>query len=324
MAFLLLSYGAPEKADEVVPFLKRLLGNKVPVERIRAAAEKYHRCAQQTGGYSPLNRECQVLMEGIHKELGYSTLLYRGNLFWHPLLENALSKMAQDGVQKAACFVTSAFDSYASRGRYLEAIEAARKVVGSDSPEIFVLPPPFDQRLFLESQADCLLEALAWPSLDNFEHVAHENAVRVLFTAHSIPKTDADNSDYVAQLTKTCKNVAALCGLNDADWELAWQSRPLVGGPSNRAVSDRAGQGEWLEPDVKERVTELARWGKSRSVVVVPIGFFCENMETVNDLDLELGELCKPLGLRFYRARTVGASAKICKMIGEMCKIMDR
>ncbi len=349
-ALLLLSYGAPEREDEVRPFLARLFQHaRVSTEHVDAAAEKYHEFARKTGGYSPLNRECRALIEGIRRELSGSVRdsnrltvfpeyspetscrqapnrtalkgdasrqyaanacsIFWANLFWRPLLEDVLVEMAQQGVQNVVCFITSAFDSHASRGRYVEALEAARKNVGKNTPaiavpEITLLPPPFEERLFLEAQADRLLETLAWAALESWD--AANDDIQVIFTAHSIPKADAENSKYVEQLSETCKKVAELCGLRRADWELAWQSRGL-----------RALPGEWLEPDVSSRVEELAQTG-CRSVVVVPIGFFCENMETANDLDLELGEWCRRRGLRFYRAKTVGATPKICRMIGEM------
>jgi ferrochelatase len=85
-------------------------------------------------------------------------------------------------------------------------------------------------------------------------------------------------------------------------WELVFQSR--------------SGTAEhWLTPDIKDRIREIAATGQYQTIIVSPIGFFCENMETVNDLDWEVGKICYKLGLRFIRARTIGALPKICKMI---------
>ena len=331
-AFLLVSYGAPEQKDEVVPFLENLfagssvgssvgnnVGHNAPAERIKAAAGKYYDFSRQTGRFSPLNNECRSLIAGILRELTGTPgqkvpAIYWGNLFWHPRLEDTLDEMTRNGIRKAVCFVTSAFGSQASRERYVEAIESARSKVGPEAPTIEMLPLPFDHPLFLEAQADRLLEALAWTSLDAFatqpmksptkSPERPENDAFVFFTAHSILRSDANTSDYETQLTETCRLVAELCG--PLPWELAWQSRG--GGPSE----------DWLGPDIKDRITQIASEGRYRSVVVSPIGFFCENMETVRDLDLELGELCEKLKLGFARAQAVGASPKICRMICEM------
>jgi ferrochelatase len=305
---LLVSYGAPEQQDDVVPFLNNLFaGQTVPAERMAAAVQKYERYAAKTGHYSPLNSECRRLKEGISHEwsLRHSEPLpiYWGNLFWHPLLTDTVAAMARDGVGRATCFATSVFDSPAGNQRYADALEAARNAIGASSPILEKLPLSFDHPLFLEAQTDRLLEALAWHHLeessiggttDNRRHV-------VLFSAHSIPLVDG--CSYVRQLQATCQKVIEKSG-TQLPWELVYQSRS---GPPER----------WLGPDIKERIRELATEGY-RSIVVSPIGFFCENMETEYDLDVEVGEECAELGLSFFRSRAVGALPKICRMIVEL------
>lgn len=308
-AFLLVSYGAPECREDVVPFLHKLFeGRNVPPKRIEAASEKYFEFARQTGRFSPLNEECRVLLDGIRREFdrnGDSPPVYWGNLYWHPLLEDTVAEMARDGITRARCFATSAFDCLAGNRRYVDALEAARSTVGSSAPVLEKLSLPFDHPLFLEAQSDRLLEALAWTSMD---FSLPENNTFVFFTAHSVPRSDASVPDYISQLTRTCEAIDKNCG--PLDWELAWQSRG--GGTTD----------DWLGPDVKDRIRQFARKnareGRYRSIVVSPIGFFCENMETANDLDLEIGALCDELGLGFVRARAVGASPKICRMIREL------
>ena len=306
-AFLLVSYGAPERKDDVVPFLENLFaGKNVSRKRITAAAEKYDEFARQTGRFSPLNDECRSLIAGIRQDFVGTPAappIYWGNLFWHPRLDDTLAEMADDGVTRAVCFITSAFGSHASRQRYIEAVEAVRSNIAPGILEIVWLPLPFDHPLFLEAQADRLLEALAWAALDKFAQ-SNENDIYVLFTAHSIPKSDTGVSEYVDQLTECARKIIELCGL--LSWELIWQSRS-AGCPD-----------DWLGPDIKDRIREIDAEGRYRTVVVSPLGFFCENMETANDLDLELGKLCDELDLGFFRARAVGASPKICRMIREM------
>lgn len=303
--FLLLSYGAPEGREDVVPFLEKLFeGKNVPPKRIEAAAEKYFQFARQTGHFSPLNEECRALLAGVLRELnrkGDSRPVYWGNLYWHPLLEDTVAEMARDGITHAHCFATSAFDCLAGNQYYVDALEAARSKVGPAAPILDKLPLPFDHPLFVEAQSDRLLEAMAWTSMD---FSIPPKKTFVFFTAHSIPSSDESVSNYVSQLTRTCEAINEKCG--PLDWELVWQSRS--GGVA----------GDWLGPDVKDRIRQVAQEGRYRSVVVSPIGFFCENMETVNDLDLEVGALCGELGIDFARARTVGAAPKICRMIREL------
>ena len=291
---LLVSYGAPECREEVVPFLNNLFaGKSVPAGRVAAAVQKYERFAATAGHYSPLNSECRKLIEGIRRL--HPGVVYWGNLFWHPLLVDTVAEMAQDGVERAVCFATSAFDSPSGNKRYADALESARQTIGAKAPILEKLPLPFDHPLFIEAQADSLASA--------FSAVCRLPSA-VLFSAHSIPLTDAAQSQYVGQLQSTCRSVIEKSGTS-IPWELVYQSR--------------SGSAEhWLGPDIKDRISELATEGKIKSVIVSPIGFFCENMETEYDLDAEVGGHCAQLGLAFFRSKAVGAMPKICQLITEL------
>ncbi|MDR2754996.1 MAG: ferrochelatase [Planctomycetaceae bacterium] len=314
--FLLISYGAPEVKEEVIPFLHNLLANNtnstVLSNRITVAAEKYYKMARQTGRLSPLNRECHNLIAGILRETKQNNIelnVYWGNLFWHPLLEDTVAEMARDGIQQAICCTTSIFDSGTSNKRYTNALEVARQKVGVIAPVFENLSFLFEHPLFIEAQTDCLLEALAWIVPHDGQYLEKTNSILVLFSAHSIPKSDSACSNYVGQLRQTCQSIIEKCYTPSIAWELVFQSR--------------SGTIEyWLEPDIKERIREIAATKQYQSIIVVPIGFFCENMETINDLDLEIGEICNEFNLKFIRARTIGTLPKTCKMIVQ--EIMKR
>ncbi|MDR0337903.1 MAG: ferrochelatase [Planctomycetaceae bacterium] len=308
--FLLISYGAPEVKEDVIPFLNNLLANNVDSailsNRVAAAAEKYYNMERQTGKLSPLNKECQNLIAGIFRETkqhdNISLNIYWGNLFWHPLLEDTVAKMTNEGIKQAICLTTSMFDSGKSSKRYANALEKAKQKIGSAAPIFEMLPLFFDHPLFIEAQVDRLLEILE-PMIPNKKLTPEmANSILVLFSAHSIPKSDLGCSNYVAQLRQTCLSIIEQCSMPTLSWELVFQSQSGI-------------MEHWLQPDIKERVREIAATGQYQSIVVLPIGFFCENMETVHDLDLEIGELCCQSGLEFHRAKTVGTLPKICKMI---------
>ena len=305
---LLVSYGAPERQEDVVPFLNNLFaGRNVPAERVAVAVQKYECFAAKTGHYSPLNSECRKLIAGVRQEwqrIGQDPPpIYWGNLFWHPLLVDTVAEMAKDGVERAVCFATSAFDSPSGNQRYADALATARQVVGTNAPILEKLPLPFDHPLFIEAQAERLLESLTL-ALSQREKEQADLAgipVHILFSAHSIPLADVARCQYVEQLQLTCRAVIEKSGMA-LSWELVYQSR--------------SGTVEhWLGPDIKERIRELAAVGQRPSVIVSPIGFFCENMETEYDLDIEVGECCAELGLSFFRAKAVGAMPNICRLI---------
>ena len=299
---LLVSYGAPERQEDVVPFLNNLFaGKNVPVERIAAAVQKYERFAAKTGYYSPLNAECRKLIAGV-RQIEPDLTIYWGNLFWHPLLTDTVAEMARDGVERAVCFATSAFDSPSGNRRYADALESARQAIGTSGgispPLIEKLPLSFDHPLFIEAQVECLKKATAKSGglTSPDPPTAH-----ILFSAHSIPLADAARCQYVQQLQSTCRAVIKKSGM-PLPWELVYQSRS---GPAEH----------WLGPDIKDRIRELAATGQCQSVIVSPIGFFCENMETEYDLDIEVGECCAEWGLSFFRAKAVGAMPDICRLL---------
>ncbi|MDR3234834.1 MAG: ferrochelatase [Planctomycetaceae bacterium] len=305
-ALLIISYGAPEREEDVFPFLHNLFaGKNVPPQRLEYAAEKYRRCAAQSGSYSPLNGECLQLIAGVRNEFkrrNQNIPVYWGNLFHEPLLKDTLEQMQRSGIAEAGIFVTSAFSC---NSRYNEALQSVKNI----TINLKYLPLPNRNRLFLEAQTDTLLTALAHHSLTDYPSSAGSRLV--LFSAHSLPKSDPQAAVYAEELQEACRSIAEL-SQEPFDWELVYQS---AGVPADR----------WLEPDIKDRIRSYSRQtaaaGLCRSVIVSPIGFFCENMETHCDLDIETGQLCGELALGYCRAAAVGAAPKICRMIADYCNI---
>ena len=132
-AVLVLSFGGPEQADDVIPFLENVLrGRNVPRERLLEVAEHYY----HFGGRSPINDQNRELTDALRSELkasGHALPVYWGNRNWHPFLADTLRTMRDDGVKRALVFVTSAFGSYSGCRQYLEDMEQARAQVGAGS-----------------------------------------------------------------------------------------------------------------------------------------------------------------------------------------------
>src|SRR5690242_10468325 len=129
-AVMVLSFGGPEKPDDVIPFLENVLrGRNVPRERMLEVAEHYH----HFGGKSPINEQNRVLIAALEEELqrnGPQLPVYWGNRNWHPFLADTLRQMRGDGVKRAIVYATSAFSSYSGCRQYLEDIERARAEIG--------------------------------------------------------------------------------------------------------------------------------------------------------------------------------------------------
>ncbi len=296
-AVLIVSFGGPEKPDDVLPFLENVLrGKNVPRERMLAVAEHYY----HFGGVSPINEQNRALIRDLKIELaehGPRLPVYWGNRNWHPLLPDTLAQMAADGIRRAIAFFTSAYSSYSSCRQYRENIEAARAQVGQHAPHVDKVRAFFNHPRFVAAQIDRVAQALAQIPADR------RSVARLIYTAHSIPLSMSEGCQYVAQLRETARLVSD--GLRKPDWKLAYQSRS---GPPGQP---------WLEPDIGDLLRELHAAGQ-RDVVVAPIGFLSDHMEVIYDLDTEASALAAELGLNMVRAGTVGQHPEFIRMVREL------
>jgi ferrochelatase len=291
-AILIVSFGGPERVQDVIPFLENTLrGRNVPRGRMLAVAEHYY----HFGGRSPINHHCRELIAALRKEV--SLPIYWGNRNWHPMLADTVRRMAADGIRRALAIATSAYPSYSGCRQYIENIEAARAAVGDRAPEIHKLPPFSSHPLFLQANAECVSAALV--------RIPEERraAARLVFTAHSIPMAMAATCRYEEQLLHTARFVSEAAG--HPEWDLVWQSRS---GPPTQP---------WLEPDVLDHLRSLAENGV-KDVVAAPIGFLSDHMEVMYDLDVEAAQLCAELGINLVRAETVGTHPKLIAMLRQL------
>lgn len=296
-ALLIVSYGGPEKREDVMPFLENVLrGKAVPEARKWEVAEHYF----HFGGVSPINqqnRELVAALEELFTNQGPQLPIYWGNRNWHPFLSDTVRRMAQDGIRRALAFVTSAYGSYSGCRQYLEDIGKARAAVGGDAPRIDKIRLFYNHPGFIAANVGRVEEALQRLPEEEREEAA------LIFTAHSIPVAMAETSPYVSQLEETARLVAA--GADRRRFHLAYQSRS---GPPHQP---------WLEPDVAALLKELASEGV-KTVVIVPIGFLSDHMEVLYDLDVELAEEAQRLGVHMVRAKTVSTHPQFVGMVREL------
>lgn len=291
-ALLVVSFGGPEGMDEVIPFLENVLrGRNVPRERMLRVAHHY----ELFNGVSPINQQNRNLIAALEQELesnGPRLPIYWGNRNWHPLLADTLKQMAADGIKRALAFVTSAYSSYSSCRQYLQNIADARTEVGPNAPSIEKLRAFYNHPLFIEANVDHIRQAL-----NQLENPA------LVFTAHSIPESMAENCHYASQLAEAGRLIAET--VNIKNWQLVYQSRS--GSPTQ----------PWLGPDVSDQLKTLRLEG-AQNVVIAPIGFVSDHMEVVYDLDVEAAQVANEIGLNVVRARTAGTHPAFVKMIREL------
>jgi protoporphyrin/coproporphyrin ferrochelatase len=286
-ALLVVSFGGPSGADEVMPFLERVTrGRGVPRERLEEVAEHYYRF----GGTSPIHERTRELVQALGAEIELP--VYLGNRHSAPFLADTVRAMRDAGVARAIAFVTSAFSSYSSCRAYLDDLEAARAEVAG-APEIEKIRPFYNHPGYVETCTARLAEVL--PERENVE---------VFFSAHSIPTAMADRCAYRAELAELAELVSSALGL--LRWRVVFQSRS---GPP---------EVPWLEPDVGDALRELAERAPGATAVVAPFGFVADHMEVVYDLDVALREEAERLGLSFVRAEAANAHPRFVRMVREL------
>lgn len=292
-ALLLLSFGGPEGPDDVLPFLRNVTrGRNVPDERLAVVAEQY----AAFGGRSPINDQCRALMAAL-VEAGIDLPVYWGNRNWAPFLVDTVTSMADDGIENALVFVTSAFGSYSGCRQYRQDLEAAAVAVGDRAPTLTKLRLFYNHPGFLQPMADHLRAAAE----ECAEDVLAGRA-RIVFTAHSIPESMATGCDYESQLNEAAREIMEMADLGTVAHDLAFQSRS---GPPSMP---------WLEPDINDHLTRLAD-DDTTSVILVPIGFISDHMEVLFDLDTQAMATAVKVGIELRRVPTVGTDPRFVEMI---------
>jgi ferrochelatase len=295
-SILLVSFGGPERREDVIPFLENVLrGKPVPRERLLEVAAHY----EHFDGVSPINAQCRDLIAALRPELdrhGIKLPIYWGNRNWTPLLPDTLRQMTADGKRRAIAFFTSAYSSYSGCRQYRENILSAQTEVGPNAPVVDKLRVFYNHPEFIAANVDRLRDALA---------KLPGQTPLIVYTAHSIPSPMAQSSDYVKQLNETARLIGAALDWPADRQRLVYQSR------SGRP------QDPWLEPDILDTLRQLAAAGE-KSLVVAPIGFLSDHMEVLYDLDYEAKHLADELGLTMIRAGTVGCHPRFVGMIVEL------
>jgi ferrochelatase len=298
---LLLSFGGPEKPEDVMPFLRIVsAGRGISEERLSAVAEHYY----AFGGKSPINDQNRQLLAALGTELDrreIPTPVIWGNRNFTPFLIDTLRDAHDSGMRRLVTIVTSAYASYSSCRQYREDLAEVVSTLSEEGRDIEVdkIRPYFNHPGFSRANARLVTEAVR--ALEE----RPDNEVRLVFVTHSIPDAMDDTSgpgsgegnayrrQHLAMAQAITDEVNATLS-RELDHELAFCSRS--GSP----------QQAWLEPDVNDTLRSLASAGV-RTVIVAPIGFVSDHMEVRFDLDTEAAQTAVTEGLEMVRVPTVGS-----------------
>ena len=295
---LIISFGGPQGRTDIRPFLANVLrGRRVPPERVEEVAHHY----ELFDGVSPITELTQRQADGLRARLaaaGRPIPVYVGMRNWHPYLTDTLKQMHADGIHRAIGFIAAAHHSYSSCQQYRENVAAAQETLRNEGGriEITFVESWFDHPLFIAANASHVREAVNRLPADL------RASARLVFTAHSIPETMADASQYRQQLSASCASIATQVGLR---WALVYQSR------SGRP------QDPWLEPEVCDYLRREHEQGLA-AAVICPVGFVCDHIEVLYDLDREAADVCASIGLPMVRAAAVNDDPLFLDMMADV------
>lgn len=300
---LLIGFGGPTAPHEIRPFLENVVrGRSVPPERLEEVAHHY----EAIGGRSPYNDWTNLQAEALraHLELdGLPLPVYVGMRNWPPLLTTTVQQMNDAGRRRAAGIILAPHRSSTSWERYQLDVQRAIEQNGGVGPQVEYLFPWHTHPLFVAAMADRVRETAGhrdgqWPEV-----------VPLVFTAHSIPVSMASASQYAEEIAESGAAIAAALGV--PRWSVAYQS----------ASGD--GRVPWLGPDVTDVIRALAAEGVTE-VVLCPVGFLCDHVEVLYDLDVEARQAAEEAGVRLARAGTVGDHPHFIRMLSEAVQELAR
>jgi len=291
IAVLLLAHGSPDSVEDVPEFLLQVTrGRALPSEVVEEVKHRYGLI-----GRSPLTELTMQQGELLSGQVGLP--VYVGMRNWKPFIADTMKRMAKDGIEHAVVICLAPQDSRTSVGLY-------RSALGPESD----LPFSVD---FVESWHDhpLLIKAFVERLAAGLTSARAENgsSVPVIFTAHSVPeRTILEGDAYETQAKKTAELVAAGVSLAREDWTFAFQSQGMSGGP-------------WLGPTVEEAILALKAHGHS-GIFVHPIGFLCDHVEVLFDIDIAFRKFADAEGMRLWRAESLNESPLLTAALADIVK----
>lgn len=290
-AILLLAHGSPDSVADVPEFLLRVTGGRpLPEAAVKEVAHRYGLI-----GRSPLT--ALTLQQANLLSAKTNLPVYVGMRNWNPSIPDAVARMTRDGTRRAVVVCLAPQSSQTSVGLYRSALMANPVPFTLDFVESW-----HDHPLLIQAFAEKLREGLKMAA----SKIAGQNAsanLPVIFTAHSVPQR-GDSNVYERQARETAALVVAAAGLDSGTRTFAFQSQGISCGP-------------WLGPTVEDTILELKRKGHA-AVFIQPIGFLCDHVEVLHDIDISFREFAKTHGMQLWRAASLNDSPLLISALAEI------
>jgi ferrochelatase len=288
-AVLLLAHGSPENPDQIPEFLSYVTGGRpLPPTVVEEIRHRYSLI-----GFSPL--ACWTLLQADQLSQSLRMPVFVGMRNWKPFIGDAVKAIASQRYERVIAICLAPQNSRTSVGLY-------RSAVVGDGNLAFKMD-------FVDEWHDqpLLAKAFAEKLRSGWEKACVENGAKlpVIFTAHSVPqRTIAEGDPYEKQSKETAQLVAKEADLAAEDWTFAFQSQGMSGGA-------------WIGPTVEDTIRDLKAKGH-RGVFLHPIGFLCDHVEVLYDIDIAFKQFAEKEGMRLWRAESLNGSKALTAALAEV------
>ncbi|MEC9018766.1 MAG: ferrochelatase [Nitrospinota bacterium] len=288
IGIFLMAHGAPESTDDIPDYLKQIRGGKESTpETIQIIRDRY----KQIGGKSPLREITTELAHRLENFLNQEKTqfkVYVGMRNWNPYISDEVKRMKEDGVEKVIAICLAPQFSTWSTKLYFEAFKGALKNCGGENINVHYIASWANHPLLIDVFSEKYREALKKLEPEKPE------SIYTIFTAHSIPSESIKLGDpYGEEFNKTVELLVD--HVKPTHWYQAYQSQGMIPVP-------------WLGPTVESVLDKISRLG-SKTVLIVPVGFVCDHVEILFDIDIEFKQYAEAKKLKLYRTESLNYSA---------------
>jgi protoporphyrin/coproporphyrin ferrochelatase len=300
VGILCMAYGSPDSLEQMEAYLLDVREGRPPSPELLVEIRQRY---ASIGGRSPLldwtKAQAKAVAEALNRDYASQNVhfkAYIGMRHWEPRIKQAVEAMSADGIQQAVALVMAPHSSRLSVGKYYEILEESILEVGADIDFA---------RIQNWHDHPGLIAAIAEKYLEARGRFAGERDPFVLFTAHSLPSRILDMGDpYDAQLRETSQILVDTLKLERGRWQFCYQSAGASGGP-------------WLGPQVEDVIAELAKSGE-KDILVVPIGFVCDHVEVLYDIDIGCQQIARRHGVHLERSPSLNISNVFIQALADL------
>jgi ferrochelatase len=294
-AVLLLAHGSPENPDQVPDFLRYVTGGRpLPPQVVEEIRHRYSLI-----GFSPL--ACWTLLQADQLSQELQLPVFVGMRNWKPFIADAVRAIAAQKFERVIAVCMAPQNSRTSVGLYRSAVTGENALPFT----LDFVDEWHDQPLLARAFAENL--RAGWAHANAEYGGTLSGTLPIIFTAHSVPaRTIPEGDPYEAQSKETAQLVAKAGGLEDAAWTFAFQSQGMSGG-------------QWIGPTVEETILSLKAKGH-RGVFIQPVGFLCDHVEVLFDIDIFFKQFAEKEGMQLWRAESLNGSKMLTAALADLVR----